>query len=259
MATQPCYFLALPKELRLHIYDHLLRPDCVQLHSYDDELNGAGATMVEDGGVPVYYSDVHEMHPRSFHPHVLRSCRQVLNEAKAVLYAPEHLIMNPSVRKDDWINDDETDDEETSLATKPLFAGPLRPSRSLQFFTVCLCTSWSTVANDLAHSIYFAGLLEKKCVRELKLEVVDAYATSLDEAASESVMVSMEDMIKTWTATVNARRVRIQIRCDASCTRIWSKDGSGEWHEAPESHSSDDSKVTARSERLFAAVKYYSA
>ncbi|KAK4894920.1 hypothetical protein LTR27_007042 [Elasticomyces elasticus] len=143
MATQPCYFLAMPKELRLQIYEYLLRPDCIQLHSYDHELPAT-----------VYYADMNRILPRSLQPQILRTCRQVVDEAQATLYAPDHLRMKPSVRRDEFLG--------MGLFARPFPASRLRQDRSPQTLTMELCTSFETMATDLAHSIGLAELLGKE-------------------------------------------------------------------------------------------------
>ncbi|KAK5730625.1 hypothetical protein LTR15_000562 [Elasticomyces elasticus] len=234
MAKQPCYFLALPKELRLQIYEYLLRPDCIQLHSYDHETLAADAT--------VYYADMDRILPRSLHPQILRTCRQVVDEAQATLYAPDHLRLKPAVRRYDFLN--------MNLLARPFPASRLCQNRSLQTLTVKFCTSFATMAADLLHSIGLAELLDEKRVRELKLVVNDAWWLSLNKGLSEEIMVSLEDMIRTWMTTVKAERVRVQAGCGFGCSRIWCKYGNGEWYETPESHLGDNYNAIARSERL---------
>ncbi|KAK4550536.1 hypothetical protein LTR36_000115 [Oleoguttula mirabilis] len=145
MAEQHCYFLELPKEMRLLIYAELLSPKLVVLRSYDSpSIIGKPEA---DVATSRFFRSL-EPHCRgSTHPEILRTCRIICEEGQPMLYMPNTLRLNLSFGSGDT-------DWNDGLQFDVRKLGHIR---QLQELTVDLVTTPKTAEEDVAHSVFLAG------------------------------------------------------------------------------------------------------
>lgn len=94
-------FQWLPKELRLEIYEYILKPEYLMITSkWSSGLRAKSITaqmQISGTDEPVYYAKgVHDgKEEKTLYPAILRTCNQIHAEAKTILYRPETLILSP--------------------------------------------------------------------------------------------------------------------------------------------------------------------
>ncbi|KAI0016708.1 hypothetical protein F4780DRAFT_797476 [Xylariomycetidae sp. FL0641] len=154
-------FFALPPELRLEIYEHLLRlaPDPILISPARRHLRlvrapdpttktggggggGRGGRIAGRGGAPLLgpYRGEPKRLPRGAGPHVavLRSCKRINEEATPVLYGGNEFVVAYS---------HQTPYHAPSFFPWYLRRSTLRAVRSLTFETGCPCAVWAAHAN----------------------------------------------------------------------------------------------------------------
>ncbi|KAK5741809.1 hypothetical protein LTS12_024486 [Elasticomyces elasticus] len=249
MVTQPCYFLALPKELRLQIYEYLMRPDYIQLHSYD-QPSAAGIAMEELAQSRIYCGNLHGLESPQRYTQIVRTCRPVNDEAEATLYTPDRLVLDPAVRR--FCAGGE---HNAALPPQWFNAGKLRSIRSLRSLEVHVCTSSSSRNEDLALSLCFAESLSNvKKTGGFVLHLVDLWHPSCDVGGMQTIVENLEDLIKIWMPFAKATGSRVKVLWGEGGDPTWRKNAKGEWNECPESDMGEDYRASGRVERLFAAV-----
>ncbi|KAK5688353.1 hypothetical protein LTS10_000331 [Elasticomyces elasticus] len=187
---------------------------------------------------------------RQLYPQIIRTCHQINDEAKATLYTPDHVVLDPSVRKSDV-----DDEHEGRLDRRPFVASCLHHIRSLKSLEVRLCTSAQSHVEDLAFSQCLAETLHNtNRIGAFALHVSDPWLTVDDAAIAERLLGTLEGMIKIWTPLAKATGSRVQVTWSGGCDLTWLKDEEGNWYESPESEIGDEYRASGRAERLLAAV-----
>ncbi|KAK3616731.1 hypothetical protein LTR56_025764 [Elasticomyces elasticus] len=191
-----CYFLELPKELRLQIYE-LLSPHSLSLISYDwPDIAGLSPSEIASTRVK---RKIHSDENEHYHFSLLQTCRQLYAEAISTLYLPKHLDLYPS-----------REEPVTAVAAPPFPAVRLLDLKSLQTLTVFLCTTEETAAEDLAHSQFFIGSLR----RTLKVQELVVYlpVNCLGDARLTSGWFqSLEVLGEAWASAELGQKVSVWI------------------------------------------------
>ncbi|KAK5732384.1 hypothetical protein LTR17_010560 [Elasticomyces elasticus] len=70
---------------------------------------------------------------------------------------------------------------------------------------------------------------------------------------AESLLGTLEGMIKIWIPLAKATGARVQVKWREGCV-TWLKDAKGEWCESPESEIGEEYRASGRAARLLEAV-----
>ncbi|KAK4894917.1 hypothetical protein LTR27_007039 [Elasticomyces elasticus] len=202
-----CYFLELPKELRLQIYE-LLTPHSLSLISYDwPYITGLSPSEIASTRVKRKIPEDGDEH---YH-----TCRQVYEEAISTFYLPRHLMLYPAC-----------DEKTEALAAPPFPAARLLDLKSLQTLTVHLCSTEDTAAEDLAHSQFFIGSL-RRILNVQELIVYLPVNCLGDWRLTSGWFRSLEVLGETWAATGLGQKVSVWILSDDGETGVgWQREGS---------------------------------
>ncbi|KAK4504911.1 hypothetical protein PRZ48_002874 [Zasmidium cellare] len=175
MASQTCHLLALPKELRLEIYEYLFRPtDIFIAGSSKDVATGPRFQVaVADEGIDL---------------NILRTCQMICEEATPVLSKFSHLSLRPSAR-----SSSHGDFQDISWLAHVV---------QLDMLEVRLSSLPSTMKGDLTRSKFFSDLL----LQDLRLNAVriilqDRIPTvrELDNGEKDfTSLAHMQRLLKVW-------------------------------------------------------------
>lgn len=87
-AAQTFDFLGLPTELRLEVYEYLLKP--TELHVLSEE-HPEFADSPEPSGLPLYLTK----REKGLHIAIIKTCKQIYAEARPILCSPQVLYLHP--------------------------------------------------------------------------------------------------------------------------------------------------------------------
>ncbi|KAK3621754.1 hypothetical protein LTR56_009713 [Elasticomyces elasticus] len=253
MATKPCYFLGLPKELRLQIYDYLLRPDCIKLENHDSPTI-IGLSQDEIARTRVYHRFTNDYPSTDLHPHILRVCHQVYEEALPSLHKPYTLCIEPSLSGPCQSFHDSI----TGKTVLRIFdAARLCNVRILPTLHIRLCTSGATGIENIAHSTFFANILSNVSeVKMVELTISDTWEEddAVDPLEDENYLSNLEAMIKVWGDIKLKTDTHVWFQGNEDSIG-WCKRKGGEWCEEPYSSPESEYGRSGRPARLLEAVK----
>ncbi|KAK4907881.1 hypothetical protein LTR49_023155 [Elasticomyces elasticus] len=250
MATAPCYFLNLPKEIRLDVYDYLLQPDYLDLE-IDLETHGdptlVGLSNEDIARTRVY----HTWYPKgtqALHPQILRTCSQIYDEAVATLYKPRELEIIPS------------DARMKPAGHKPLHkfcTARLRDILVLPTLDITVCSIAYTLAEDALHSAFCTAILRPGAVvNTLILHIEDGWSESDEPVEAERHLAGLTQIVKDWGKSGFGAFIRLRLISLCNNEQIeWHKIKGEQWREAPGSHVGGKYRNSGRPDRLFADVK----
>lgn len=177
-----CLLLELPTELRLPIYEHLLKPSTVQVISPCNQ-DVTGMTSDAFATTCCFARAV----GKQLYPAVLRLCRQVYNESHPFLLKPDRLLLQPSVAR--WMD---------LSAHRAIDVRRFTGLRDIDHIEVELDTLASSIAEDTAHSTLLASVLRSDSyVQKLTLGIIE-----YSEESSDDGLADVEDwqrLIKIWS------------------------------------------------------------
>ncbi|KAK5118562.1 hypothetical protein LTR85_008027 [Meristemomyces frigidus] len=164
--TQPrCYFLELPKELRLQTYELLLMPRKITIRSYDTP------SIAKMSDEEVAKTAFFALPPGDLDPQVLRVCHQIHGEAGRLLYSAPYLHLRPSFanfRRRGKAKDCAID------TTR------LQVHRQLEKLRVDLVVTTGTLNEDIRHSQVLRGFYASLRAKHMRLSVRDREESSAD-------------------------------------------------------------------------------
>jgi len=121
-------------------------------------------------------------------PTILRTCRQICDEAKPVLYRPEYLYLELSLDGDSRGQDGEV----------YLFpATHLTQVCILHTLEVYVRTTLTTMEEDLAHSLHFAAkLLDSLKLKQLGFTFDDHWDVDMNRLDSDTLLEQLEALLR---------------------------------------------------------------
>lgn len=180
MAPNPCYFLEmLPKELRLNVYEYLVKPSEIHIKS-KDEPTLSGLSKQDIAATEFHTKGFND---DSLHLALLRTCRMIYNEALPILTRPSILVMHPSAPES---ADDDDDGPVVDASWLPQL-------HLLDTLRLTLGTVPNIVTEDLQHSQFLANCLGGKFrLKSLEL-VIDEYP-ALESSDAEIHTTKLDDL-----------------------------------------------------------------
>jgi len=159
MTTQPqqhrCYLLKLPKELRLQIYEILLKPAKLEIRSSDrPQISGLSHDRIQSDFF------VAPLQP-SLHPRILQSCNKINGEASTILYSHAYLHLRRS-----WRDVDE-------LIARPFDLARLQSVHRLDKLQIHLLATVTWVENEIAHSAILRQFMHRDLFARCVLITID--------------------------------------------------------------------------------------
>lgn len=152
-----CYLLELPKELRLEIYELLLKPAELTIRSYDSRAF-TGLPDEERATIRFYALQPQE----GLASQVLRVCRQIYGEARNTLYNPPCLFLRPSF----------TGTSIKDAKDLPIDVTLLRTAGTLEKLRIDLTVTPHTAKEDIDHSARLRWLLGRTIDAKQMLVVI---------------------------------------------------------------------------------------
>ncbi|KAK3621753.1 hypothetical protein LTR56_009712 [Elasticomyces elasticus] len=246
MATAPRYFLDLPQEIRLDVYDYLLQPDYIDLET-EGNPTLVGLSNEDIARTRVYHT-YFSRGTQALHPQVLRTCSQIYDEAVATLYKPRKLEIVPS------------DTRMKPAGYPPLHkfcTARLRDILILPTLEITVLTTAHTLAEDALHSAFFTAILRPGAVvKKLILHIGDGWSEYDEPEEAERHFAGLTQMVKDWGKSGFGAFIRLRLISLCTNEQIeWHKIKGEQWREAPESHVGGSYCNTGRPDRLFEAVE----
>jgi hypothetical protein len=246
-------FLALPRELRYHVYEDLLQPHDLRIRSYDHQANQPDLTTIPaEAAATTHFFHRHSTGPerKRLYPSILQASHQVHDEAKPFLYRPTALVLSPS----------QGDPEMEVVPTDRLFdLNKLHYISRLPILQVNIITVPETWAEDIAHNVIALSYL-KNAARTGDLSIgtleVDIHEMSRPRhgiAYQESVFADLRKLMEVWVDVGTPRRVVVRLDDkDGNKALKWRRNESGEWSAVGKPYAGYDAQ---RRERYFHVAK----
>lgn len=217
-----CFFLELPAELRLHIYELLLLPDSIRVFSFD---NPSILELPEDVAATT-----------RFYAEVRGSCSQVHDEARILLDEPKTLHLAPSLGGDGGSYGPKLQRQQFSI-------NRLASIRKVSELPLGLPTCIRTLQDDVAHSRVLANHLKGGLHTAMLFLDIDLYGSEELTLAEGKCAVweAIEEMSGPFLAKIHASRCEIAISVGGESVLRRDKEIDGNWeNEDPEEQDEDD-------------------
>ena len=217
-------FFKLPSELRLLIYECLLRPAQVDLSSYDNsEDSDDDDTNEQDDANDISKTDrtiilyANRVGPKRTNPAILRTCKTIYAEAKTFLYRPLDLALRPAFAYRAKPRDHAEHNSDVDSLCKELRAydmAKLHCIQELSKLQIELFTTSTTKEEDLAHSkALIASFRSRIKVGRLELRIFNRLfgAFNKHEAHHAVEKETTFELIVMWSKVLAPKELRVLI------------------------------------------------
>ena len=217
-------FLELPKELRLCIYEYLLKPALIEIYSFDvPSIVGLDDDEVAKSR---FYAD--PVGTRLY-PEILRACKTIHAEAHSILYMPTSLELRSTFQH--------TREEVSKELDHVIDARKLGEVRQLDELCLDLTAIKGSKDEDLAHSRVLAKLINPRMkISTLAVRVRRAYDyNDYEFEEAETDPDTMMEIFNIWASVIRATTVKLTaIETEdgnkTTCVIGWSKHNGEDWH-----------------------------
>ncbi|KAH9845579.1 hypothetical protein Tdes44962_MAKER06490 [Teratosphaeria destructans] len=209
--SRRCFLLEAPPEIRLHIYEIVLSPSTISLRSYDNE-DPTSSTCKDPETATTTTGYYHYFPPQEpsehLQPAILRTCRQIYQEASGILHQPQKLSIGLSLPGDIGKNGDRAFDVVN-----------LQRARRVRRLSISLVVCSETYQEDLRHHQFIAEYIPRDVVLESLELLVFASGLWEFEKPSNVVFDTIHEMTRLWSAAVRCSSVTVKLlgpTCDFS-------------------------------------------
>ncbi|KAK5732379.1 hypothetical protein LTR17_010555 [Elasticomyces elasticus] len=194
---KPCDFLRIAKELRLQIYGYLLIPNVIDIQTWE-QPERVGLPADDAGGIRAFISAL-ELCQDPVYPSILRTCHQIYDEAKQILYSSKELMFIPCLdthgRERGTFRGQKYHDESRNRA----FNEDFHHMRSIELLTVQLGKGTGNMERMMAHTKFFTHHLEDvNKVQKLSFTVNNQQCPQYDEEAAVKYMSLLKSVLQSW-------------------------------------------------------------
>lgn len=234
-------FFGLPSEIRLCIYECLLKPATVDICSYDlsedddddeEEAKEVTATVSSETNIPLY---AQRIGPKYLTPAVLRTCKAVYAEAQTLLYRPYALTLRPAfayLAKPVDYGEDNSDIKLTGHGSRNFEPARLGCIQQLSKMQIELFTTSTTKEEDIAHSAALIKSFRGKIkVGLLELRIFNRFFGARDkhEPHFEIEKETTFELITRWSNVLAPKRLKVLIGDKPGIVMKFHEDENGIW------------------------------
>lgn len=205
----------LPLELRLCIYEHLLKPAKIDVYSYDRSEDHGEANEDSKAAHPypvTFYA--RWIGPKRLNPAILRTCKAVNAEAWKIPYRPFALTLRPAfqyvLRSEDC--DGYNDDVKTLCRIpRPFNVKGLACLHRLSKLELEVYTTLSTQDEDIAHAVALFEPFRHNniSVERFELKVFNKFFGTNDEDQRKVEKNTTLVLLDPWTKVLAPKEVEI--------------------------------------------------
>jgi hypothetical protein len=225
---KPFEFLSLSTELRLCIYECLLKPANINIYSYD--LSQERDEDADTGSDTIFYA--RWVGPKRPCWAILITCKAVYKEANTLLYRPSTLTLRPAFQY--FPEHHEREDSVGTLSHRQRFfnISNLGWIQQLARLDLEIFTTEQTKDEDLAHS---AALIKsfgtKVRIGTLSVKIFDRFFRCYNSDYHEVEHDTAFRLIEMWSKILDPKELRVLVGDKGDCVMVWYRKEDGSWTE----------------------------
>ena len=227
-SLKPFEFFSLSTELRLCIYEYLLKPTNINIYSYD--LSQEIDEEAEESSDTTFYA--RWVGPKRPHLAILMTCKAVYKEAHMILYRPSTLTLRPAFQY--FPEHHEPEDSVGSLSPRQRVfkISNLGWIQQLARLDLEIFTTEQTQIEDLAHSAALIKSFGSSIrIRTLSLKIFDRFFRCYNSDDHEVEHDTALRLIEMWSKILNPKELRVLVGDKGDCVMVWRRTEDGSWSE----------------------------
>lgn len=223
---KPFDFLSLAAELRLSIYECLLKPANINIYSYD--LSQERDEETDASSDAVFYA--RWVGPKCPRLAILMTCKAVYSEAHAILYRPANLTLRPAFQYFPEYHERE-DSVGTLCARQRLFKiSNLSYIQQLARLDLEIFTTEQTMKEDLAHSKTLIKAFGPKIrIGILSLKLFDRFFRCYNSDYHEVEHDTAFQLIEMWSKVLDPKELRVLVGDKGDSVMVCYRNEDGDW------------------------------